>query len=431
VAERGKFVVAIVAVAFTAGAILYLWLRDEELTPAARAVLSAQAPNIPEEQNAYFFLLGLDAPPGSDPFAAGRAKLDEHRTRLAAPRGGRKEQPVQNSAFSAPKEFSRDFCDGTKNDCLRVYQRAEREILKAVADNPVLVQRCESLYAYPSFADPSTPVLDDLLLPAYSVAASCVRLSHALAAIDIKNGRTAQALSRLARDNAFWRMLLAQANTLITKMVAVAMVRLHNRLFADVLSSDTAGLTEKAAPFADPTRPITAAELDLTPVWLWEAGANARLFSELDSVNALAQREEWNGAVAEAWTMFPGYRRNATINMIVHRFEQISTFCRNKPRLIVQNRDAFESEMGRPAMGNALYNPIGKLLALGAPEVTDYPLRIHDLDALVRLVRLKQDILTRGVQDSNVQAFLDQSSPALFDPYTERPMNWDAARRVL
>jgi hypothetical protein len=45
--------------------VVLINLRDEELTPEAQALAEFHRPSIPDEQNAYFALIGFDAPPAT------------------------------------------------------------------------------------------------------------------------------------------------------------------------------------------------------------------------------------------------------------------------------------------------------------------------------------------------------------------------------
>ena len=60
-------------------------LRDEDLTPEAKALAEFEPPTVPDGQNAFVALTGFDAPMGGDPIAAGARAVKELavETRLA------------------------------------------------------------------------------------------------------------------------------------------------------------------------------------------------------------------------------------------------------------------------------------------------------------------------------------------------------------
>src|SRR5207253_7981607 len=76
----------------------------------------------------------------------------------------------------------------------------------------------------------------------------------------------------------------------------------------------------------------------------------------------------------------------------------------------------------------AIYNPVGKLLvSSNLPQLNASFERIHDTDALVRLVALQAEIVAQDVKTDDVAAF----SKKAVDPYTGKPFAWDASTRQL
>jgi len=79
-----------------------------------------------------------------------------------------------------------------------------------------------------------------------------------------------------------------------------------------------------------------------------------------------------------------------------------------------------------------LYNPVGKLiLSVAGPDFSDFKRRLLDTEGLRRLVALQVRISTQGIADADMEAFLATTDSSLANPYTGKPMLWDAGKRAL
>jgi hypothetical protein len=71
----------------------------------------------------------------------------------------------------------------------------------------------------------------------------------------------------------------------------------------------------------------------------------------------------------------------------------------------------------------AIYNPVGKLLVfINALQPAGYFERVHDADALVRMVALQAQIVAKNVKPDAIDSR---------NPYTGKPYGWDAQTRQL
>jgi hypothetical protein len=77
-----------------------------------------------------------------------------------------------------------------------------------------------------------------------------------------------------------------------------------------------------------------------------------------------------------------------------------------------------------------LYNPTGEILALiSIPHLSAYIETGHNMEGLRRLALLKVLAHAEGLPPQRMQAFLDAHAADLGDPYTSKPMKWDAEKR--
>jgi hypothetical protein len=58
-------------------------------------------------------------------------------------------------------------------------------------------------------------------------------------------------------------------------------------------------------------------------------------------------------------------------------------------------------------------------------------LRLHDTRAYARLVALQAELLAGNVEASRIAEFVNASDARFHDPYTGKPMAWDAASKRL
>jgi hypothetical protein len=77
-------------------------------------------------------------------------------------------------------------------------------------------------------------------------------------------------------------------------------------------------------------------------------------------------------------------------------------------------------------------NPAGKMsLSIAFSSLDRYVLEMHDLDAFNRLLALRVAVLASGVDEPGIAVLVEQSDARWHDPYSGKPMAWDAARRRL
>ena len=77
-------------------------------------------------------------------------------------------------------------------------------------------------------------------------------------------------------------------------------------------------------------------------------------------------------------------------------------------------------------------NGMGNILVrVAAPDFSEYALRLHDLDGYHRLNGLWVEMLAAGVDAEAAGAFIAKSDARFHDPYTQKPMAWDAASKQI
>jgi hypothetical protein len=140
-------------------------------------------------------------------------------------------------------------------------------------------------------------------------------------------------------------------------------------------------------------------------------------------------------AAVKASNALGGYKPQATLNRAyaMHR-ENVRRYAREANAVL----DAYISAASRPAAfypwhpANFFYNPVGNILVgLGAFDYSEYAFRLHDLAGHARLLELQRRIIEAQVAPQRIPAMLANVGIHLMDPYTGRPMHWDAASASL
>jgi hypothetical protein len=252
------------------------------------------------------------------------------------------------------------------------------------------------------------------------------------------------ALARLADGVAFWRGVPAQANDLYSIMLASSIVEAGQRLAGDVLERiDTPRAERHAVQFDRILAP-------LPPEIAWQ---QSLAYEYRTFVHAIAAAEMTPTAAAQrclAGTTQGGcltelfgnaaFAPQATFNLHAANTEAMQRWLEAAPDEIDAARAAYaahvEAEFVRLDDVGAIwrqmaYNYTGRILANVAIPKSDWALRIHDREALRRMIVIKRDALRTGVIPARMGAFLDEQPAELRDPYTSKPFAWDPLFREI
>jgi len=406
--------VAILAVGFA----LVVNLRDEPLLVEAAEFMKAPAPGVAREQNAFYYVVGFEAPPKDDPHKAGLAWLnavDTTQQKLLA--GGEAPWPEQPRGLAKIEAY----CIPEKASCIR-WLKETTEGRPALADHAPIVARYRRVLAYPAYAEATDPRLYSYPLPRYLAFANAQRFLLLDIAQQLERGEIDEALAALRDEIAFDRRMLAGSRTLLHKMVAAAELQRAAVFASDVLASYRREIGPRAAMLAETLKPLTADERALTPALRTE------LVVAATSLEPARLRAEDTGLGVDARLLRPFYQHRATVNTI-YRLTQAWSEVDNVPasELGVAMTRAKEAEPQFSAR-RAMYNPVGKMLFFNnLPQLTASFERVHDTDALVRLVGLQAGIVAQDVKTDDVPAFAKRT----LDPYTGKPFAWDATKAQL
>jgi hypothetical protein len=236
------------------------------------------------------------------------------------------------------------------------------------------------------------------------------------------SGRTEEAMALVARDARFWRTVLAEADALITKMIAVAALNRHYELGNLILRSmppTVQAPAEWSLPF---TKPELSMQRVITGEWIFSSGLLRHSpHDELES-------EDGAASTIAARLVAPLYQYQDTSNELAAHYANVALLLdaplEEFPAVI--SRVVKETEETRTRLYSiTLYNPAGRLaLAAGLSSLDNYAVRVADLEGVRRAALLAARLRERGIKPSDVPAAL--SAGDLRSPYDQQPFEWAA-----
>lgn len=409
-----------IGLVFLAAMVLIANAIDAPLEVKAAAMGEPRAAGVAEASNAYLAAIGMGADDGADSLAFARAWLAEAR---AAARDGRPEKQREARRAQRPA-----LCDAAQTSCLTALP--DKAAAAVVATAPLEayredIERYEKLIAYRAFEEITDyPFGMESQFPRYAPMGAAQRAWLARAALALQAGRVDEALAAVERDIAFQRLMLSGTRTLVGRMVAAANYTRDLSFVADLLQTSLADLKPHAPRLQAMLKPIEPAALNLDELMAGEFGMMKRfLHNPADS----GETSGWQ----EQLRMRFFYKRNASINE-AHAFYSGKQQWLRKPPAQLARDVQDEARDGQMQPWDYLYNPMGKILTrVAMPSFSAYALRLHDLDAMNRLLGLAAEIIAADVPAEGVADFVAKSDARFFDPYSGKPMTWDAASRQL
>lgn len=392
---------------------------DDKLDPKAAAAGEPRSPRVQDAQNGYFALLALGADDGTNSAVYAKAWLDEAR---AAARENRVEKRSPAKRTERP-----ELCDPVRVSCLTAvkYKVAENEALLEVWKEDLA--RYEKLIASAAYEE----VLDYPLrlesgFPAYVNVGKAQRAYLARVTLAVHAGRAEDAVAQLEKDVAFQRVMLAGSRTLIGRMIAAANYTRDLAFITDVLQTSTVDLKPLAPRVSEMLKPLPPGALAMETLFETEFAASKHMLR-----NSLAGE---GGAVSGVigWLgKHTVYKTNQTINMAYRDYEAAGKLGKLPASEL---RAMANAPTATPDMTwwNYIENPMGNILVrIATPSFHGYALRLRDLDAHNRLLAVAAEIFAQDVVTENVADFVAKSDARFYDPYTGKPMAWDAASKRL
>jgi hypothetical protein len=409
---------------------------DDSPTPQAQAMLEAPVNTVPDAQNLYVMIAGLDAPPGQSVFEQGQRNILALQRALAAAAPGALISPEIGDTPKAQRmSITPDIgpwpvVHGSVWDQARVEDAHVTEISTRHRE---LLQRYEALHNAAGYFETLPP---DVRVWRHPVPPSLRSLYLASLAQRIRKGSLDEqglALRSLSADLSMWQRVLLGDGTLISKMITVANIHADLLLLADAMADPTVSVQVVSQSMGPWIAPMPEEQWKIGKVFATEyrfvvgvarATDNSAQYM-LGSVDDSTLRSVWNEL---AYRFF--YLPTATLNAdaaIMHNVWNISdgdaATLQQRVNAFAQSQDAYASL----AFPGVIRNPVGKkLVRIAWPAFTRYPMRAFDVAALQRAVVLTYQIRLQGIAPADVPGFMREHPEWSMHPVGPTPLQWDS-----
>jgi len=414
---------------------------DEELSPEGAALLRVPEPKVADADNAYYVLLGMDAPADANALEVGR-KIQAIRARLY------QEDPLRQTfvspdlppvAGTSPDQgFEKVRCPIQGGNCVGRYFASAGLVREQMQVHAVALGRYRQMmglagYEERTIPSPFAPV------PGYETLIRAAELQLAGAVLDIRDGREQEGLATLAAQIAYHRRLLANAG-LLTRMVSAGLLRRDFRVLSEVIESRPDLAQSQQELLRSLLAPLNQQENDLRPAMAAAAHSSATMLNLMLETMKRQRRGKGDAGDSrgEDWFSQRVYLPNSSINALVPYWSAVAELAHGGPAGYDERKQQYAQSSAtrkkKPTAFDWTYvrNPMGKIMSgFAKPDVTDYIERVHDLDGYIRLVALQAAIRREQIPPVAIGAYSDLAPATLRNPYTGAPMGWDAASSSL
>ena len=417
---------------------IVLSLDDDELRPEVKRAIERTTETPEPSENGYFAMLaGIDVGVEDDPWEVGRALAESYEQTLATGSVELADYP-DTQRLPLPDTVA-SLCSVELAPCLAVFAETTGEIGSNRPVHDVLLERYLDLYDYQHFVSTNTPTFDQPL-PRLVPLIKTHRLLIAVLGVQFMSGKDEQALAALAKDILFQRRLLAQADNLLLKMVALTLLGQDIHLYAQML--DVEGFPYDHLAVRKALHKPHPDELSLRTALESEFKASAHLFlfelRRQDVLTKSSQPADGSASwVSKAITLV-AFKPNATVNTVYDQIlgterklagksaPELSAYWAASDQSEEEPAGAFRQVFAWP------FNPIGNLLtSISAPSYKQYLARLYDLHGLLRLVELKRIVRRLHIASDKVKPYVARQRTGLVNPYTLEPMRYDENRAVM
>jgi hypothetical protein len=420
----------------TFGAMLAINAFDESLGPGPRAALEARHDSIAPEDNLFFAVLGLDVQGDAGANELGREVYAKYLEAARANPGKALSLYQVDSHQRVPVVGGYDLLCGRsrqQENCVENIPIHPDELRYAVAANRGLVERYRSIQKYIHFQNPVPLTVNSPMLE-WQIFLSAKRLWLTDLALVADSGHLEDAIDALRQELAFTRKVLAEPDMLLLDKVVLATSMRMDLAFISDLARNARLSDSQYSTLALSVTPLTVDERSLAPVYAREFTAFANVLAPLvDPRNAPrlldSNDQRWSHRLAgDIGAKFLKY--NASMNSFWSNVEVNRALSRGSC-VDLANRGKMRRAAPVPILGY-IYNPIGKLLTgMAASSGDDYIKSMCDLQGMTSIVGLQLTLGAQRVGDDRIAEFVTQSAAVYGDPYTGRPLEWQASGRSL
>ncbi len=407
------------------GLLLLVNAFDEGLSPEASQLLRGPQPPLLPSKNGFYALVGMVAPAGEDPHTWGIRWVEVLSPKLTEDQRNGLDKELKRHALVLRGD-RQVLCKPT---CLSA-ARSQRQLIETMlSDNVRLLERNGILYQYPEFENTYHPPFPYTPMVPHEGVSAAHQLLLSRCALLAEHGASALAVEMIVRDMRYAKLVLrARELSLLDKMVFNMRVVRDATLLSELIREHHRSAWSALARLEEHDLLLTHEERAIGNVLGHEIRGTDSFFDWLTPFGRGDDR--LTGFLV--WAMSS---RNATLNMLSNSASAVASVDDTDGEAFVSGLRTLNAQNDRlfALSWRWLYNPMGKWQASNFHQslIEPYMLRMHDTDGLLRLVALQLDILKKGIARREIPAYLRGPRPGLSDPYSGRPMLWDAARGEL
>ncbi|MBF5004362.1 hypothetical protein [Diaphorobacter caeni] len=433
--------------------------RDEPLSTSTKALLSSYKTPTEEQlqDNGFLILSGLDAPlddagrqsPVQSAMQAGRQRLDnelERKQWFEKTRGNPAEAPAPFQPESAMK--ASDILPDALQCKPDLAPRCHEWYLKhADALRPMLAAQQPSLMRLAAatkaerFESYFPPYMEQLF-PPYQHLVRIHELQLAQASLLWHQGQQAKALDLLEQSDRLTERLASASNHLVGNLVALQMQYRRLRWLSDVVATSrfpiSAVARERVQVLLD--APIVSirnglnGEAVLMATFMASMTESSQDWADITTIASEKSQawKRWLRGKLDRATYLPNETLNQqtewwaqflpTIDTDAHDWDAALSNANNSAQAL---KEARTSWLG-------LRNYTGNLIAdVGTPNYAAYVQRRHDIEGFRRLALVQFKAKAQHISAEKMPSWLQTTPDELRDPYTLKPMQWDATSQSL
>jgi hypothetical protein len=396
---------------------------DEKPEPDVQRMLEPVEDSAPAEENGFFLLMAFSDAGTDDPHSTARERAAAYNRAVVQGIDALADWADTSEVPQLEVVETEDLdCEPSRTRCLEYFARHSDEVLRALRANRILLKRYRQLASYSSYRSPLTPTYSEPI-PGFAALRNIQQLHIAAAAIQ----GTSVLIDTLAADIGLWRRVLADSDRVITKMVAYAMLDWDYRVLAEALEAP-GGDEGSREGLARALAPLTRAERSITDILNAEFQAAAHLIHNMrqqPDVFAGPNENFLNSRIAMYF-----FQPNATLNGLSRFYREVARLADIPGAKLAAASEQLHERHGPDRVWGLgmVYNPVGKILnAIAIPAYHTYIERMHNLEGLIRLLRLKQGIIERGLSPERIPDYIVAQGEAGTGPYDSRPIQYDPA----
>jgi hypothetical protein len=414
---------------------------DEDLRPEAIALATPPANPYAPDKNLYIALLGFHAADGESSVAVAERRIRANQELASELQRDPKHAAQLIERYAKPEGLGFagkiDFCLLLSGSCWAEAELHAAEIATLRNSNRTLYQRYLDLPALPGYFETEGPHV--LMLPAYP-SSELRRLFLANTALDIKRAagieKQRAALLRMRDDVETWRRMFIGEGTLISKMLATASLHGDYIFLGDMIADPNVELAPLSPAIDDILKRVSSEDWKMRDLFAFEYRVGENMMQQMRH-----SQPPLFGPIPEAtdegvswWEPYWGrlqwhfFKFNATDNSRARLMNELQRAANADPSHLpsAQKQVAAWVEENFGFVPGMVYNPIGKLtVAIAAPAYDNYPLRVYDVAAYARAVRLAYEIRRQRIAITDVPVFSQQHPEWSTHPVSGHAFAWD------